>query len=503
MAGQTEQPDEELLEAIGLVLWRYFRPPQPLLEPRQDGTVYPSFLPGQSSTRIPYRYAPWDDESGERLAAFSELIRAFDQSRGLGTEPPAGWDRLWWWAHIFGIEDWMETDLDVRRLSLGIDEPIERPSEEELFGEGGAPQPDRRQPERLYAIVNYFERIDSTGQITKSPREYQVVRDFALDAIGTTLEDVNRWLNGEGTPPQYPMQIDHDGGAAERDGDPSRPTVLALWDAKNADEVAPPTMELPEPDSGTPPDSGVDDTGPVTIIVGPEPAVGDSEPSDTDEDLEGHSRPAERAVRQDSAESAASSKASLVDPPPLEIDASEPDIDSAVDDAPTAIESTSGARGGDGPTSPGDSQLHAPPREAPTDSDSAVDDSDPVYVMAGPKPVIVDSDEEEAGAGKRTGIIGNKRVLVMIAAAAAIVIAIIGGGLMGGGEDDPGSVSAEPTGFATATVTATSTELPMMEQAPVANLVICPNGSSFSGVKQPDGTYRDPNDLDKELTCPE
>lgn len=153
----------------------------------------------------PWSPAP-DTPDGQRGAltldpAIDELIREYDQSRSSSFDVPAGWTALWWWAAVFGVEDAMDTYLDERRRSIRIDSPLERPG---LRDAGGAPDLGADRPERLYAIVNYFERVDPQVAVGAA---YRTPRDIAMQLqYGQRFEGLQRWLGD--SPPSWIGEID-------------------------------------------------------------------------------------------------------------------------------------------------------------------------------------------------------------------------------------------------------------------------------------------------------
>ena len=191
-------------------------------------------------------------------------------------------------------------------------------------------------------------------------------------------------------------------------------------------------------------------------------------------------------------------KPSPVDPPPLEIDAGEPEQrDSAVDD------STPTGRPGRGlevpPTAPRTTRP-APTPPAATPPDGATEDSDGVTPLAG---------------GPRTsggGVLASTRARVAAGVGVLLLVAVVAVVALSGGGEEPDLASVDPTAsVGEPAVTATSaavasdpteepTELPAFELTQPTKLVICNDGSSFSGVEQPDGTFTDP-DTGELLSC--
>jgi hypothetical protein len=174
-------------------------------------------------------------------------------------------------------------------------------------------------------------------------------------------------------------------------------------------------------------------------------------------------------------------KGSLAGRMELEPDMSEPEaIDSAVDESE--------------PSTAPNSSLEVPPYQPKTDpiparppEHSGSEDSEPVTPLAG----------RNLG---RFGALAAVLVLVVIAAVIA---------LTRGGDDTTDSLATQPTASAASptaaaiaptAATEAATELPAFELTDPPSLVICNDGSSFSGIKQPDGTFTDP-DTGELLSC--
>ena len=400
-----------------------------------------------------------DAFDGYQPGRLEELLDEFQRGVISPGDLPEAWITTWRWAHLFHVEDSFAELLEQRRHLLGI--PLfERPSLEQAFGPDGPPTVGAEPPERLYAIVNFYERIDP-HRATDTPREYLAIRDFAVGTSGFSVDDVNRALRGLQPVPAHE-------GAATEDIEP--PTMELDPDTPDT-FVAPP----PRPRRGRHPAESATEAGlPSPDTTSPPEADAAAEP-----------RPTPVGTNQ-------SHKDSIVDPLELQFDTSEAEeIDSAVDDwEPTG-------RAGRGLDIPPFTPPVPPP---PNDSDSAPDDSDGVTTLA------------SAGGQAGSGMLGSPRRRVIAGIVALLAVAVIAAVAFTGNNDDvtddfaiaptPNSSGTAETGTAV-DPTAASTDQPAMTIAPVAELIVCINdpSASFSGFVQPDGTVLDA-DTGEPRACP-
>ncbi len=168
-------------------------------------------------------------------------------------------------------------------------------------------------------------------------------------------------------------------------------------------------------------------------------------------------------------------------------------LDSAVDDASSKapiVESAAGAEPFPAPGAPRTEFRVEEARQRPDDQRAEPDVQRPASISS-----------------------GSKRVGISVAAVVAAVIAVVAGlALFGGGADSPEVAATDPSPSAPADQPAvsdpptepspepTETEQPAFELTEMPSLVICNDGTSFSGIEQPDGTFTDP-DTGEVLSC--
>jgi hypothetical protein len=274
------------------------------------------------------------------------------------------------------------------------------------------------------------------------------------------------------------------------------PEELEKIEERGPERLGPPPEFKLDADAPEGLDSAVDDAGPGGVVLdrpvganrpprplGPGQWTGPREPA-TDKPATAEPATPEPSIPTPPAPTGSANpggKRETQWDPRVEIDLSEQEeTDSAVDDSePTGRP----GRGLEVPPS-----APPPPRPAPTAApiDSAVDDSDPVYIMAGPKPAVV-GDDPPLPRSRR----GPSRVIAggAVLAAAAIVAAAA---LLPGGGGEGEDAAVDPTSTVTvATTEAAATEAPAFTTVEVPSLFICGDGSSFSGFEQADGTILD------------
>lgn len=392
-------------------------------------------------------------EFDESIDRFRELLDEFDQSRAAGADAPAGWRHLWWWARLYDVEQLVDRHLEERGRTLWV-----TPSDDTSTPAGaeGASKLDR-----LHAATLIGERLAVSG--AAGQREYGAIRELAVDAQpDVTLDDIQRWLADHG--PDFDLHLDEDAPASDGGAAPAADAPVAVPPAtggRDLKSVDPHALE-PEIDGGTPEeaDSGVDDADNTA-----------EEPRDRPEDDDG------RGVVQ-------------VAPVKLELD---PDpregLDSAVDDADSAAPIVESAVGAEPFPAPGT------PRHAWTETE-ATPSGDATGQPAG-----------TGSAGSTSAGRGGRGVAIGVAVVAAAITAVVAGIALLGGDDSPEVVGAQPTaaasqpaGDTTVSPEPTATELPAFELTEPPTLVICNDGSSFSGIEQPDGTFTDP-DTGELLSC--
>lgn len=375
-----------------------------------------------------------------------------------------------------GPADLPQTERPASSIFGAIDRELA--AEEGAGAEEAAPSDDLPSESPATSIFGAIDReLAADGDSTEGPGHVEPPEagetiTVVIDSDGSTPE------------PTLPFDVAHQDGVpaalalgdvevdVEPDPEPSEWTVTRGGGAKpivvptaTEDEASPPAAE--EPSSGTPFDdrpiaAGNPDGETTTVIIDPNP---DAEPDEVDPDRNPITDMAfPDGLHEDFRR--------FPDPPPPV-----PPENSALD----ALEEESGR----GPTSP----FQAIDLEL----------------------------EAEREAEKQTERRGG--IPIWVWPAVAIAIIAIGGffAFGGGGDDDPeagvsGGVAtaAVPTATApaaapevTATAEPTATPRPQLTPgvAQIPTLRICPDGSSFSGLEQPDGTFLDA-ETNEPRVCP-
>ena len=484
----------------------------------------------ESEQRFEAQSEALSEQRYERTRAVTGLLDEYDQSRAAGAEPPESWRHLWWWAEVFGVADELEAEVADRRRTVWIEQPSE-----ELEAVSGE--------HRIYAgaLLTQLPVPPATEAVPRDalPREYVAALDFAVGLQPSlTISDVDEWLV------EHLGQFEYEPVALATPARSLRRRRRRFRDDEDESgpvEVNPPRFRLDDGTDGSDDedrDIATDQSDPVWVIVGPKPPT-----------FDGHSS---RAPYKPPAEPAAphvpSHKDQLGDLDTLEPDMSVPGtIDSAVDDA--ARPDTALAEPSDY-NPPGSPPPEDPDRDSAVDEsdpvtifdrskpgafddaaedpdrDSAVDQSDPVTIFDRSKPGAFDDPAEDPDGDSavdesdpvtifdrssaahadaavedvRTGGAGRAIRLGAIAAAVAAVAVIALLALSGGDDESEGDAAVgvgggAVTATAEATVTADpasdATEQPSFTITKPPRLIICGNGSSFSGIEQPDGTFLD------------